>query len=482
MKTARYFWTLLLVFAAFSFVACSDDDNGMSDDLRPSTSMSIDKVFLEDVKSSVQDREVTFARLGQLIRIEGTGFSGLRKVLINGYETYFNNALATNNNIWVSLDKNTPVEKAADDVRNTITLIKKNGEMLVYNFTIMASAPSIISVDNTLPKAGETVTVYGANLQETTQVILPDGTVISEENIISDEDGEFYSFVVPASADLSVSGSITSVGANGTAKTPEYFNDFNCFVTNFDDKGELGSWSATYGSDDLVDDPLNTGRGKVAMLVPEVKLDAGGLDAGSNSLLWATAGNDNPNDDWTSRMYDFIPAETPASDVAIQFDIYVPEPWNGSGQLEFSLQNNLSNYGYGSGCTKFSSQYVNTAAVWVPWLTEDGKSEPFTTGERWQTITIPMSLFGNYNPETATKDADKATAAEATFQQVCEDRNGGSYRNFLMLFVNSDLEFSDDVIFKASLFTQRIYVDNIRVVKIAKIAVSDFNDDEEDVR
>lgn len=480
MKTTKYFWTLCLLFAAFSFVACSDDDNGNSDELRPSTSMTIDKVFLQDVKSNVPDREVTFARLGQLIRIQGSGFSGLRKVLINGYETYFNNALMTDKNIWVQLKKETPIADADDEVRNTITLIKKNGEMLVYDFIIMASSPSITSVDNTLPKHGETVTVYGDNLQETTLVTLPDGTTITEEDIISDEDGEYYSFEVPGSADLSVAGSITSVGANGTAKTPEYFNDNNCYILNFDGLGSMGSWSATYGTDDLVDDPLNTGRGKVCMLIPQSKLDDGGVDAGSNSLLWATAGNDEPTDDWTSRMYEFIPEETLASDVAIQFDIYVPGEWFESGQLEFSLQNNLSNYGYGSACTKFSSQYINTAAVWVPWLNEDGTTTPFTTGGRWQTITLPLSKFGNYNPDTATKDADKATAAETTFQKVCEDRNSGSYRNFLMLFVNADLEFSEDKIFASSTFSQPIYIDNIRVVNIKSIPVSDFDDEEEE--
>lgn len=154
--------------------------------------------------------------------------------------------------------------------------------------------------------------------------------------------------------------------------------------------------------------------------------------------------------------------------------------WFESGQLEFSLQNNLSNYGYGSGCTKFSSQYINTAAVWVPWLNEDGTTTPFTTGGRWQTITLPLSKFGNYNPDTATKDADKATAAETTFQKVCEDRNSGSYRNFLMLFVNADLEFSEDKIFASSTFSQPIYIDNIRVVNIKSIPVSDFDDEEEE--
>ncbi|MBQ6202784.1 MAG: hypothetical protein IJK46_01660 [Prevotella sp.] len=451
MITKKYILTLCLSIIALSFTACSDDDNGSQ-----STPMTISQVYLENIDDPVnKDRPVDFARLGQLIRIEGSGFLGLKKILINGYETYFNNALMTDNNVWVTLNSKTPVEKASADVRNTITLVKDQTS-LVYDFTIRAAAPSISSIDNTLPKAGETVTVYGSNLQETTKVTLPGGIEISS-GIVNDEDGKFYSFVMPAG--VTQSGFITSEGANGTAITPAYFNDFNCFITDFDGKGELGSWSATYSSDNLVDDPLNTGRGKVVCFT--------GFDAGSNSLLWATAGNDNANDDWGSRMFKFIPAETSAANVAIQFDVYVPENWMGSGQLEISLQNNLSNYGYGSGCTKYSSQYLNTATVWVPWLNDDGTTTPFTTGPRWQTITIPMTAVGNYDP---------SEAPETTFQKICDDRNAGSYRNFLILFVNQDLEFSDDIVHKASAFTQKIYVDNLRVVNTTAFTVSDFND------
>ena len=451
MITKKYILTLCLSIIALSFTACSDDDNGSQ-----STPMTISQVYLENIDDPVnKDRPVDFARLGQLIRIEGSGFLGLKKILINGYETYFNNALMTDNNVWVTLNSKTPVEKASADVRNTITLVKDQTS-LVYDFTIRAAAPSISSIDNTLPKAGETVTVYGSNLQETTKVTLPGGIEISS-GIVNDEDGKFYSFVMPAG--VTQSGFITSEGANGTAITPAYFNDFNCFITDFDGKGELGSWSATYSSDNLVDDPLNTGRGKVVCFT--------GFDAGSNSLLWATAGNDNANDDWGSRMFKFIPAETSAANVAIQFDVYVPENWMGSGQLEISLQNNLSNYGYGSGCTKYSSQYLNTATVWVPWLNDDGTTTPFTTGPRWLTITIPMTAVGNYDP---------SEAPETTFQKICDDRNAGSYRNFLILFVNQDLEFSDDIVHKASAFTQKIYVDNLRVVNTTAFTVSDFND------
>ena len=464
MKTIKYFWTLCLAVAAFTFTACSDDDSTSGS----SAQMKIDQVYLENIDDNVNpDRPVEFARLGQLLRIQGSGFTGLKKIYINGYETYFNNALMTDNNVWVTLNSKTPVEKADENVRNTIIFYKSDNNQLVYPFTIRAAAPSISSVDNTLPKAGETVNVQGNNLQEITKVILPDGTEITS-GITSNEDGKWFTFTVPSNANLNVPGSIICEGANGTAISPEYFNDNRNYIIDFDGNGVMGAWNATYSSEDLVDDPLNTGRGKVAMLVPNAKLEAGGLDAGSNTLLWATAGNDDASDDWTSRMYAAIPANTPAAEVALQFDIYCPEPWDGSGQLELSLQNNLSNYGYGSGCTKFSSQYYNTATVWVPWLNEDGTHTAWSTGERWQTITIPMTAFGNYDP---------TEAPDVTFQNICEDRNAGSYRNFLFLFVNSDLEFSDDVVYPASLFTQKIYIDNLRVVKTTAITVSDFDDE-----
>jgi hypothetical protein len=101
-------------------------------------------------------------------------------------------------------------------------------------------------------------------------------------------------------------------------------------------------------------------------------------------------------------MYTTIPAETSASDLAIQFDIYCPEPWDLTGQLEISLQNNLNGYGWGSAPTKYSAEYTCTATIWVPWLnTEDGSHTAWSTGERWQTITI-LCVQPSHQPISTT--------------------------------------------------------------------------------
>ena len=72
----------MMVFGML-FTSCDNNDS-------EGGTITITRVFLEDVNSTVPDREVTFARLGQLLRIEGSGFTGLKKVYINGYSTYFN--------------------------------------------------------------------------------------------------------------------------------------------------------------------------------------------------------------------------------------------------------------------------------------------------------------------------------------------------------------------------------------------------------
>lgn len=447
----------LLLGMSTLLTACHDDDSDSN------AAMTINKIYLENAKAtdSITDREVTFARLGQLIRIEGSGFTGLKHIYINGYDTYFNNALLTDNNVWVTLNTKTPIDKADASVRNKITLYKNDANTLTYDFIVRASSPSISRVDNTLAQPGEKVVVYGANLQETTKLTLPGGVTVTE-GIESDPDGEWYSFTMPSG--VTESGSITSEGANGTAVTPAYFNNNDCFILNFDGKGTQGSWSATYSASDLVDDPLNTGRGKVAMVIPQSVLDKGGIKAGANAKGFWTAGNDDALDDW-ARMTKYIPATTPLDSVALQFDVYVPEPWSGSGQLEITLQNNLSNYGYGSACTKYSKDYTNQAYAWVPWMNRTtGAVTPYDTGGRWQTVTIPLSQFGNYTNTDLTW----------TFQNVINDKNSGSYRNFGFLFVNPELKYDEATTYEAKDFAQKIYVDNFRIVPCTAITVSDF--------
>jgi len=459
MKNLKYFLASCMALAAFTFTACSDDDSSSS------AEMTIDKVFLEDVKSTVPDREVTFARLGQLLRIQGSGFTGLKYIYINGYQTYFNNALMTDNNVWVTVNSKTPVYDAEESERNTIRFVKDNTET-VYSFEIRSAAASMSSISNTLPQPGETVIVYGSNLQETSQVTLPSGTIITDITS-DDEDGEWYSFVMPEGE--TVGGSITSVGTNGTVITPEYFNNRNTIILDFDGTGTQGYWSwsetgSMINADDLVDDPLSSGRGTVCQIIPQRLIDNGGIAASKSraSEVW-TAGNGNDADDWTW-MTSYYDASTVLDSLAFQFDIYCPDEWNGTGQIQITLQNNISFNGYGSDEASGSSTQTY---VWVPWLNEDGTTTAFQT-DGWRTVTIPLSYFSKYANE---KEDDQTP----TFQEVIDDRNNSSYKNFGMGFVNTDFTYNEKE-YASSVCSLLIYVDNFRIVPIKTFSVSDFDD------
>lgn len=454
MKTINIYKVFVVLLAVSFFCSCSKEDD-------VNANMSIDAVFLEDASytTSNHDRKIEFARLGQLIRLQGSGFTGLKKIYINGYETYFNNALITDNNVWVTLHKDTPLASADPEVRNTIRLYKSDTNYYDYKFTIRSSAPSIDRISITLPMPGEKVTVYGSNLEETSSVLLPDGTVITD-GIECDEDGEWYSFIMPASADTTIGGSIESEGANGKAKSPAYFCESRGMILNLDDIGALGVWDATYENNDLVQDPLNSGRKKCIPLLPERIQADGGLAAGTRSLMWFTTGSEA---DWAT--FECVSLTDNVEDVAIQFDIYCPEPWDLTGQLEFTLQNNLSGYGWGSTETKYTTDIENpTAVVWVPWMDhETGKyTEEYKT-DSWETVTIPLSWVGKYQKG-------------ATFADVVKDRNAAEYKNFGCLLVNKDLEFSESIIYPATRWNQKVYIDNLRIVPCKKFSISDYED------
>ena len=470
MKSIKYIGLFCLACIGMCFASCNDDDD------QGSSPINVTQIYLEDYKSNVPDRAVDFARLGQMIRIEGSGFKGMKKVYINGYDTYFNVTYVNDMSMLVTIDKKTPVVEADEAVRNTIRLVK-SGTEYTHSFTIRSASPSVTSLSSTLPQPGEKVYVYGANLQETTKVTLPGGVVVT--SIESDEEGEWYAFTMPSG--VTEGGSIYSEGANGMAATPGYFNYTQCMILNWDGVGTESSWSWTANgsmigtkADDasgelreMVQDPLNSGRGECVQLIPDRLLNAGGAVAKQTRVAecW-TAGNGNDMDDWT-RMYTYIPAETPLTEVAFQFDIYVPQAWVGTGQIEVVLFNNF-NFG-GIGSDEYT--YNKEVAVCVPWL-QDGKVVPFqTTG--WQTMTIPFSEFRKY----AALIAD-AEAVQPTFQNVVEDRNGSSYRNFGMGFTNGDFELNG-VEYPSSLFKQKIYVDNFRIVPYTKVTISDFDDEDE---
>lgn len=461
-----------------------------------STQMQITGIYLEDTNSEVPDRLVEFARLGQLIRIEGSGFTGLKYVYINGYECYFNQALMSDKSFLVTVNKNVPTVGVDEALKNTIHLVKDGAE-LVYNFTIYGASASITSISNCMPNAGEPITVYGTGLYEITKVTFP-GDVVVTEGIVSDPDGEYFQVTVPQGVS-DEGGSIFAEGSNGGAYSPSYFNYKKGLLLDFDGHGVQGSWGdkskpsewddETNGDyipeENFTAEQLAEKRGNQSMIfgdeILSEKIGEGNTSQGNYcrlllerhfpvsanknrvSEVW-TAGN-GVDPDWTTLG---IPADTPIEECGIQFEIYVPTAWSGTGFIKICNQNGFN----GGEWDKDSYNYV-------PWLV-DGEIVPFqTTG--WRTVTVPFSTFYK---------AKGIASSWKTLQDVYDTRMESSYINFGFYFENSNFtldkvtdndEDSETEFVSVSIDSSeelQIYIDNWRLVPIQTPAYSDFGDED----
>jgi hypothetical protein len=452
------FWLISLLIGLFAasitFIGCK------SNDYSATAPISVNAVYLENAKSDVPDRLVTFVRLGSAIRIEGTGFSGLKKVYINGYDTYFNPSFVTDNSMLISVSGYTPTIDAASGTRNTIRFVK-DGTEFTYSFEIRSAAPSITSISNTLPAAGDTITIYGTGLTEISKITFP-GSVVVSQGIISDKLGTYCKVVIPAG--LTKSGSILVQGSNGGAYSPAYFYCKSGVILNFDDIGSQGYWSWTSTGSMINNTDLESAAVVGAPVASQGKYCAhrpsriAQFPAAKNRISEVWTSGSGTTDDWRTYLTSLVPTTTAVSNFAFQFDIYVPNEWNNTGFLKICLMNNFN-----------GGEWSGTCYNYVPWIV-NGVTTPFKT-KGWVTVTIPFSNFYAFS----------STSTTYTFEDVITAREKATYKNFGIYFENSDIKLStitgkttDTTVFTSSATSVSVYTDNWRIVPLTQPTYSDY--------
>ncbi len=391
MKNTIY--KLLMLTGLFvltgSLTGCKDDNTqGVKVNDKP---MVISKVWLEDAQATVTDRDIThdFARLGQMLRLEGSGLLGVQKIFINGFATNFNPALQTDTNLWVQLSNDTPTTDAPADVINTI-MLQKGDMQYVFPFDIRSAAPSVTSVSHTMPQAGEQITLYGTGLQGITSITFPGNIVVTDGIVSDDTDGKFCTVTVPAgiSAD---GGSLLVQGANGGAYSAACFNYTKGLLQNFDGIDNF-SWGS--GIDDTAQtavipsasDNLPKSQGGYS------EFNASGSDAGGTiEKFWLNSSA------IIAKMQANLSASMPADSCGIQMDIYVEGAWN-SGLIRFVMAD-----GYDAVNAKYSM-------VYQPVYTEDAttgaavayNAAGFVNPGCWYTITLPFGKSADFKGLTLT--------------------------------------------------------------------------------
>jgi hypothetical protein len=442
----KNFWTIPVLLGALTAAglsACSSDDDDTS-----SAPMKITAVYLEDAQSSANpDRRVEFARLGQTIRLNGAGFTGMKKIYINGYQTYFNPVFVTESNVWVSISGKTPTVEAEEAARNTIALEKDGQARLVYPFEIRAAAPTVASISHTMPQAGDRITLRGTGLQGVTAVTFPGNVKVTEGITSDDEEGEFCAVTVPEGVS-DEGGSLLVTCANGGAYSPACFNFKRGLYQNFDDVNNY-SWAS--GIDDAgtpITDPIPATGERPQSQGGYHCFNAAGASIAANSDMryWTNS------DSWPSALLSAIPASTAAADCGVQMDIYVEGEWT-SGVIRMVMAD-------GSGTDRY-------CMVYRPWYV-NGAVAPFENPGKWFTVTFPFSNSEDYQGKT--------------FGDVVASMTSASYKQSGPWFHNIGVPGASGqpAIVEPEATSVKIYFDNLRVVPLSAPAFSDFPDDDDE--
>jgi hypothetical protein len=437
-KIDRSLWTLFifigLSFSVLLLNSCKDEENEGTN-----IPMTITKVYLEDAQSSVPDRDLSqygnFARLGQTIRLEGSGFVGVKKLYINGYDLYINPVFITDNSLLVNISRDVPTIDAPEDVRNTIRLEKSESNVLVYNFEIRAAAPTITSVSHTLPAAGDEITITGTGLQGATKVVFPGNTETTTGITSDDEDGKWVKVIVPEG--ITESGSVLVICANGGAYSPAYFNYKKGLFHNFDDVQNY-SWGSGVDNTALTE-VIPADKKPQSQGGYQVFNANGNLAASADQRFWL---NSTP----MMTIMSEIPASTSANDCGIQMDIYVDGEWN-SGLVRFVMADGWGSTRY---CMLYQPVYLNGVY----------NKAAFENPGCWFTVTLPFSLSADFEGKT--------------LGDIVAQMSSASYKQAGPWFENSGIA----EVFDAVPATEKVYFDNIRVVPLNTPTYSDFPDEE----
>lgn len=436
MKNSGQYIAILALFAVLSLISCREDDPYKGNGESP----VITAVYLEDGNSSVYDRLVDYARLGQTIRIEGRNLMGIVKVYINGYDSAFNQTLMSEGSMIVSINSRVPVKDVDTAVKDKIRVLKRNGLETTFDFIIRASAPAVTNVSHTMARAGEQITIAGTNLHGATEVLFP-GDIAGTDISSDDEDGEWVKVTVPAG--VTTSGSLKITGSNGSAFSAPYFNFREGMLHNFDDVSNA-SWAS----------------GVEAATQTDAILPATGVGPRSqgNYNLFNALGNLGNADQryWLNSttvggiMSGALSATVSTDLCGIQMDIYVEGVWT-SGLIRMTMVDGLGN--------------TRGSMTWSPVYPEGVRTPAaFVNPGCWFTVTLPFSL--------GTEDFGGKTIGDVVTQMA-----GAAYKQCGPWLDNNGASLPDGVSVTAE---EKIYFDNIRVVPLAVPAYSDYPEDEDE--
>jgi hypothetical protein len=420
----KLFFLLFMLLPLF-FTSCDKDEDNEN--------VTIDSVWLN--MNGVESTQINSCFTTQWIRLEGSGFNGLTEIYCNNVKASFSPILNTSKYITFQVPTGVPIAQEITDetIKNTIRIVTTHGEYTYsnFNFKDKNKMPGVNSVSYTFPKPGDKIYLDGLYLGATTEINFPgpSGEVkATEYSIINDKR---IQVTVPAGVG-SVSGAIRIVADGDIYYSPAYmFYSQGIFLKTFLETDVLVP--GTYANTKVYSDPIQitaltglTNNPDNIMAIPEVAKNiavATGTSVSSNFFkFYAYKGfnkviaNSNSGIIKTSKL----------ENLAIQFDLYIKNPWN-SGVIAFKMNKNNSGK---------NAQYIYNIA---PWTT----TNPYTFENGWRTITVKFSDFPSLALGTLdsyitaiTSNNYEAMLAFANYDMNADGHAPQALTNFQMYIAN----------------------------------------------
>ena len=387
---------------------------------------------IDFVRYADRDVNITQAFMDEVLCVVGSNLCSVHEVYFNDQAAILNTSFITDHTLVVAIPSTAATEKT-----DKIYFKTASGDVVTYDFKVLPPAPKVNSMSNEWAKPGETVTLSGRYFIEVTGVQLP-GAEVTDFTVNSVES---ITFTVPEGANP---GPVEVYTASGSGRSSFQY---------MDSRNMLFDWDGTYG--------LAMGHGwrdgsKVLCAPGTHAFPA--LDG--NYIAFSSEFDGTPYGAWAEDpcSFDYWPGDPGSAypplysfdtfaqyiqkygvgGLCLKFEVMVPtsNPWTGVAmQLMFSSEALVSD-------SNMNNNYFSDAdfprAVWEPWTTTGS----FDTGDKWQTVTIPLTDF--------TKKSDGT---------ACATKLDDSYFHGLAFFV-----WGGSTEGKAG--TPIIAIDNIRVVPL----------------
>lgn len=371
----KYVFMLSALFVLGLSSCQKDDDQG---------------VFISSVWTNQLDTEsqqISSSYTGLWVRLEGGGFSGLKGILCNGKSADFNPVYATDRYIIFQIPSSVPLANEVDEsIANTIQVISENGRGVYRGFIFKDKnrMPSIKSVSYTMPSPGDVITITGSNLLQVDEIYFPSsaGEVQATEYTLA-SNSKIQVTVPQGVGDKSGAIRIGSTGDSFFSPAYMFYKE-GVFLHDFTEVQTGANNNASVISDATTIANLTglTNNPDYMLAIPSAAADfavAASNTVGSTSgtpffRFLGGKGLQNVIDNVTGE--NDITGATELLNLAIQFDMYMPQPWS-SGAVVLKMNKDM-------GTTNGSRVKCLTPA--------NVGGGPYTFSG-WETFTINFSDF-----------------------------------------------------------------------------------------